>query len=56
MARANKPPSKPPDPVAVNPAVRSTVECEIKLAVDDHFRLPELPGALLPRRLLTSTY
>jgi len=56
MARANKPPSKPPDPVAVNPTVKSTVECEIKLAVDDHFRLPELPGTPLPRRLLTSTY
>ena len=56
MARANKPPSKPPDPVAVNPAVQSTVEHEIKLAVDDHFRLPELPGTPIPRRLLTSTY
>ena len=56
MARANKPPSKPPDPVAVNPVVKSTVEREIKLAVDDHFRLPELPGTPLPRHLLTSTY
>ena len=56
MARANKPPSKLPDPVAVNPAVKSTVQREIKLAVDDHFRLPPLPGVLLPRRLLTSTY
>jgi CHAD domain-containing protein len=56
MARANKPPSKPPDPAAINPAVKSTVECEIKLAVDDHFRLPSLPGVPLPRRLLTSTY
>jgi hypothetical protein len=56
MARANKPPSKPPDPVAVTPAVKSTVEREIKLAVDDHFRLPPLPGIPLPRRLLTSTY
>jgi len=56
MARANKPPSKPPDPVAVNPAVQSTVEREIKLAVDPDFRLPPLPGILLPRRLLTSTY
>jgi CHAD domain-containing protein len=56
MARANKPPSKPPDSLAVNPAVQSTVECEIKLAVDNHFRLPELPGTPLPRRLLTSTY
>jgi CHAD domain-containing protein len=56
MARANKPPSKPPDPVAVTPAVKSTVEREIKLAVDDHFRLPPLAGIPLPRRLLTSTY
>ena len=56
MARANKPPSKPPDPVAVNQAVQSTVEREIKLAIDPDFRLPPLPGILLPRRLLTSTY
>ena len=56
MAQANKPPSKPPNPVAVNPAVTSMVEREIKLAVNDHFRLPELPGTPLPRRLLTSTY
>ena len=56
MARANKPPSKPPDPVAATPAVKSTVEREIKLAVDDHFRLPPLAGIPLPRRLLTSTY
>jgi CHAD domain-containing protein len=56
MGRANKPPSKPPDPVTVNPAVQSIVEREIKLAVDDQFRLPEFPGTPLPRRLLTSTY
>ena len=56
MAHANKAPSKPPDPFAVSQAVKSTVECEIKLAVDDHFRLPSLPGVPLPRRLLTSTY
>ena len=56
MAHANKAPSKPPDPVAVSQAVKSTVECEIKLAVDDHFRLPSLPGVPLPRRLLTSIY
>lgn len=36
--------------------VRSTIEREIKLAVDDHFRLPHLAGTPLPRRLLTSTY
>jgi CHAD domain-containing protein len=56
MVRATKRPSKPPDPVAVNPIVQSTVEREIKLAVDDHFRLPPLAGTPLPRRLLTSTY
>ena len=56
MARPNKPPSKPPDHPAVNLVVRTTVEREIKLAVDDHFRLPKLPGIPLPRRLLTSTY
>ena len=55
LVRQDKP-SKPPDPVVVNPAVRSTVEREIKLAIDDHFRLPPLPGIPLPRRLLTSTY
>ena len=56
MTHANKPHPKPPEPVAVNPAVKSTVEREIKLAVDDHFHLPFLPGVPLPRRLLTSTY
>ena len=56
MARANKPPLKEPLHVAANPTVTSTVEREIKLAVDDHFRLPQLPGIPIPRRLLTSTY
>lgn len=56
MARANKPPSKPPDPSAVNSAIKLTVEREVKLAIGDHFRLPELPGTPLPRRRLTSTY
>ena len=56
MARANKPPSKPSDSLAIDPTVHSTVEREIKLAVGDHFRLPKLPGTPLPRRLLTSTY
>jgi inorganic triphosphatase YgiF len=49
-------PSKPLKPVTVNPAVKSTVEREIKLAIDPGFRLPPLPGVPLPRRLLTSTY
>jgi CHAD domain-containing protein len=56
MARPGTPPSKPTDPVTVNPAVQSTVEREIKLAIGDRFRLPELPGTPLPRRRLTSTY
>jgi CHAD domain-containing protein len=56
MARANKPPSQASDSLTVRPAVASTVEREIKLAIDDHFRLPPLPGIPLPRRLLTSTY
>ena len=56
MARANNPPSKPPDHPAVNQTVQSMVEREIKLSVDDQFRLPKLPGIPLPRRLLTSTY
>ncbi len=56
MTRADKPLSKPPDPVAGNPTVTSTVEREIKLSVDDHFRLTKLPGTAIPRHLLTSTY
>jgi hypothetical protein len=56
MARATSLPSKPPDLVTVNTAVQSTAECEIKLTVDDHFRLPEFPVTSLPRWLLTSTY
>lgn len=56
MPRAIQPSLKSAHPVSAGPTVRSTVEREIKLAVDDHFRLPELPGTLIPRRLLTSTY
>ncbi len=56
MARLGIPPSKPPDPATFSPAVQSTVEREIKLAVGDCFRLPKLPGTPLPRRRLTSTY
>ena len=37
-------------------SVSSKVEHEIKLSVDDRFRLPELPGTPLPRRRLISTY
>lgn len=56
MARTDKPSLKQPDPVAGNPTVTSTIEREIKLAIDDHFRLPKLPGTPIPRHLLTSTY
>lgn len=56
MARANQPRSQTSDPLTIKPALTSTVEREIKLAIDDHFRLPPLPGIPLPRRLLTSTY
>jgi inorganic triphosphatase YgiF len=56
MAHANKPPSQASDSLTVKPAVTSTVEREIKLAIDDNFRLPPLPGIPLTRRLLTSTY
>jgi len=37
-------------------AVSSKIEHEIKLAINPGFRLPALPGTLIPRRLLTSTY
>ena len=55
MSRAIQPPVKLAQPAA-NPTVQSTVEREIKLAIDDRFRLPPLPGTPLPRCLLTSTY
>ena len=56
MARADKPPSKRPDPVTGNMTITSKVEREIKLTIDDHFHLPKLPGTQIPRRLLTSVY
>src|ERR1051326_2114743 len=56
MARANKSPPQASDPPTLKPAVTSMGEREIKLAIDEHFRLPPLPGTPLPRRLLTSTY
>lgn len=44
-------------PIHPHPSVLlSTVEREIKLAIDPGFRLPALPGIPLPRHLLTSTY
>lgn len=36
--------------------ISSHTERELKLAIDDDFRLPRLPGTPLPRRLLISTY
>jgi CHAD domain-containing protein len=36
--------------------ISAHAEREIKLAVEPDFRLPQLPGTPLPRRLLTSTY
>lgn len=36
--------------------ISSHPEREFKLAIDDDFRLPRLPGTPLPRRLLLSTY
>ena len=56
MVRASKPPWKPSDSLVINQTVQSMVEREVKLAVDERFRLPALPGITLPRRLLTSTY
>jgi CHAD domain-containing protein len=38
------------------PAVKSVTETERKLSVEADFRLPELSGQPLPRRLFTSTY
>ncbi len=37
-------------------SISSHAEREIKLTIDDDFRLPRLSGTPLPRRLLTSTY
>lgn len=36
--------------------IKSAIELETKLGVDRRFRLPELNGERLPRRVLTSTY
>ncbi|MDH4080122.1 MAG: CYTH and CHAD domain-containing protein [Nitrospira sp.] len=47
-------------PHTVSPQRSSTIsahlERELKLSIGDAFRLPRLPGTLLPRRLLISTY
>ena len=51
------PPSHSRPPIRTHsPVLSSTVEREIKLAIDPDFHLPPLPGVTLPRRLLTSTY
>ena len=41
---------------AYHPAVRATLERELKLDVDGSFALPALPGSPLPERIFTSTY
>lgn len=46
--------SSPPE--ASQTPMKSAIEQETKLSVDEHFRLPVLGGKLLPRRVLTSTY
>ena len=56
MVFVDKLPLKPLDPLSANQVVRSTIEREIKLTVDDRFRLPAFPGTPIPRRLLISTY
>jgi CHAD domain-containing protein len=38
------------------PAIQSVIETERKLSVDADFRLPDLAGHRLPKRLFTSTY
>ena len=51
------PPSHSRPPINTPPSIlSSTVEHEIKLAIDPGFRLPSLPGIPIPRHLLTSTY
>ncbi|MBI3355540.1 MAG: CYTH and CHAD domain-containing protein [Nitrospirae bacterium] len=47
--------SKSPPPI-LSRIPSSTVERELKLSVDSHFRLPRLTGTPLPKRALTSTY
>jgi CHAD domain-containing protein len=41
---------------APRPPIKSAIEQETKLSVDEHYRLPALGGKRLPRRVLTSTY
>ena len=44
------------DAPAYHPAVRATLERELKLDVDESFVLPDLPGSALEERTFTSTY
>jgi CHAD domain-containing protein len=41
---------------AVLPSIKAVTETERKLSVEADFRLPDLSGRLLPRRVFTSTY
>ena len=43
-------------PDTASTTIKSVIEQEIKLQVDQRFRLPDLEGEPLPRRVLTSTY
>ncbi|MDQ6734075.1 MAG: CYTH and CHAD domain-containing protein [Nitrospirota bacterium] len=43
-------------PEIAKTTIKSAIEQETKLKVDQHFRLPDLKGERLSRRVLTSTY
>jgi CHAD domain-containing protein len=43
-------------PTTAQFTIKSAIEQETKLCVDRRFRLPEMEGERLPRRVLTSTY
>ncbi|MDR4465361.1 MAG: CYTH and CHAD domain-containing protein [Nitrospira sp.] len=50
-----RPPKASPSP-QWSSTISAHPERELKLSIDDNFRLPRLPGTPLPRRLLISTY
>ena len=52
MAQSHKPQKSPVSPSPIS----SHGERELKLTIEADFRLPQLPGTALPRRLLISTY
>lgn len=56
MARSAVLAQTQPQASSPNVTVRSAVEHELKLTIDDSFRLPHPLGTPLPRRLLTSIY